>query len=70
MLALVRNHLEILPAPRKVKLRWEVVFKDLILLFSLWVARLLVWRVLRRERKERELRRKRLNLIDGNLRTD
>ena len=70
MLALVRNSLEILPVPTKGKLRWHVLFDDLILLFSLWVARLLVWRVLRRERKERELRRKRLNLVNGNLRTD
>jgi hypothetical protein len=65
MRALKQTQLEILPAPRKVQLRWEVLFKDLILLFSLFIARFLVWRTLRRERKEREFRRKRLHLIQG-----
>jgi hypothetical protein len=65
MRALKQTPLEILPATRKVQLRWNVLFKDLILLFSLLIARVLVWRTLRRERKEREFRRKRLQLIQG-----
>jgi hypothetical protein len=63
MHALKQTRLEIPRSPKDVQLRWEVLFKDLILLFSLFIARFLVWRTLRRERKEREFRRKRLRLI-------
>jgi hypothetical protein len=32
---------------------WDVLLKDLTLLASLWMAWLIIWKTLRRERKER-----------------
>jgi hypothetical protein len=64
MLALKRNQLKVLSASRKVELCWDALLKDLILLLSLWLARFLVWQTIRRERKEHEFRRKRLQLVE------
>ena len=64
MVALKRNQLKVVPAPRKLDLCWDALFKDLILLLSLWLARFRVWQTIRRERKEREFRRKRLHLVE------
>ena len=42
-----------------------VLCKDLSLLASLMIARLIVWRILRARRKERAARLKNLKLING-----
>jgi hypothetical protein len=65
MLALKRNRSKPEASPGKVKLRWEVLFRDLGLFTSLTVARLIVWLTLRRRRQERTARRKRLKLIQS-----
>ncbi len=54
MLGLQRKQSEVKPSPKDSKLRWNVLFKDLSFLGSLSVAHLIVWRVLRRRRKERD----------------
>lgn len=51
------------PPRGKFKIRWDVIFKDLSLFVSLCIARLMVWRVLRRHRKERADRLKRIKLM-------
>jgi hypothetical protein len=48
---------------QQTKLRWDVLFSDLSLFFSLCIARLIVWRVLRRHRVERAARLKRIRLV-------
>jgi hypothetical protein len=51
------------PPRGKFKIRWDVIFKDLSLFVSLCIARLMVWRVLRRHRKERAHRLKKIKLV-------
>ncbi|HEV7683880.1 MAG TPA: hypothetical protein VGO68_17250 [Pyrinomonadaceae bacterium] len=41
------------PGATNIALRWDVLLKDLSLLASLWMAWLIIWKTLRRERKER-----------------
>ena len=41
------------------------MLKDLKLFSSVCIAEFIVWRTLRRARKEREFRRKRLTLVDN-----
>lgn len=41
----------------------QTMLRDLKLFSSLCIARLMVWRTLRRQRKDRELRLKRLTLV-------
>jgi hypothetical protein len=45
------------------KKRGKVLWRDLGLLSSLYIARFIVWRTLRAERKERIVRLKKLRLI-------
>lgn len=42
-----------------------ILLEDLGLLASLWIAQFIVWRILRRRRKEREVRLKRIKLVHG-----
>jgi hypothetical protein len=65
MLALKRNQPEPEALPRKVKLRWDVLFGDLSLFISLTIARFIVWRTLRRRRQARAARLKQFKLIQG-----
>jgi hypothetical protein len=65
MLPVKRNQSESQPELKKLNVRWEVLFKDLSLLCSLWFAHLLVWRALRQRRREHDARRKRFRLIQG-----
>jgi len=63
MIALKQKQSKAETSQRKIKLRWDVLFSDLSLLMSLWLARFIVWRSLRQRRKERAERRKQLRLI-------
>jgi hypothetical protein len=63
MLSLQRKQSEVQPSTRETKLRWNVLFKDLSSFGSLSLAQLIVWRVLRRRRKERTARLKRIKLV-------
>ncbi|MGA9996804.1 MAG: hypothetical protein WBP93_15400 [Pyrinomonadaceae bacterium] len=65
MLALKQKESEQETPPGKNKLRWDVIFSDLSLLISLWLARFIIWQTLRRRRKERARRRKHFKLIRG-----
>lgn len=65
MLALKQKQSKQETPPEKFKLRWEVIFSDLGLFISLMAARFIIWRTLRRRRKERARRRKQLKLIRG-----
>jgi hypothetical protein len=65
MLPLKRNQSQSQPELEKLNLRWEVLFKDISLLCSLWLAHFLVWRTLRQRRREHNARRKRFQLIQG-----
>jgi hypothetical protein len=65
MLALKQQELKPEAPPRKVKLRWDVLFSDLSLLIALMGARFIVWRTLRRRRQERAARHKRFKLLQG-----
>ena len=51
------------PRTRLVAIRWAAMFSDVNLFISLCMAHLIVWRALRRERKERLVRLKRIRLI-------
>jgi hypothetical protein len=44
-------------------LRWNVLLKDLSLLASLWMAWLIVWKTVRRERKQRRARLEKIHLV-------
>jgi hypothetical protein len=66
MLALKQNQSQTKATQGKVKLRWDVLFGDLSLLFSMTVARFIVWITLRRHRQERAARRQRFRLVRGN----
>lgn len=50
---------------QEVKLRWNDLLGDLSLVMSLAVAHFIIWRTLRRQRKERVARRKQFRLIQG-----
>lgn len=65
MQTLVKNQSQATAPPEKVRLRWDILFKDLGLLLSLMLARFIVWRTLRRRRQERAARRKQLKLVRG-----
>lgn len=65
MLALKQNQFQPEAAQVKVKLRWDVLFGDLSLLFSITVARFIVWLTLRRHSHERAARRQRFRLVRG-----
>lgn len=54
------------PSP-PFRLRWNAVLKDLRLFASLWLAWLMVWKELRRERKERAARLKRIRIVREDL---
>jgi hypothetical protein len=64
MLSLQRKQSEVQPSAKETKLRWNVLFKDLSFFGSLSLAHLIVWRVLRRRRKERAVRLKRITLVE------
>ena len=49
--------------PGKNKLRWDVLWEDFSVFISLWIARAIIWRILRRRRKDRAARLKRLHLV-------
>jgi hypothetical protein len=59
-----REHSDQQPASRRPKLRWDLLFKDLSLLFSVCTAWLMVSRELRR-RKERAMRLKQIKLVQN-----
>ncbi len=63
MLSLKREQSGTKPLSRQLKLRWNVLFKDLSLFGSLCIARLLVRGALRRQRKERAARLKRIKIV-------
>ncbi len=62
MFGLKREQEPLKPRSRRVKLRWNVLFKDLSLFASLCMARLMVRGALRRRRQEREDRLKNIKL--------
>ncbi len=64
MLSPNRKRSETEPSSRKVKLDWIAFSKDLSFLGSLSLAHIMVWRVLRRRRKERAARLKRIRLVE------
>ena len=65
MLADVKNQSTPEAPARKHRLRWTALIKDLGLLMSLGLARLMVWRYLRRRRQERAARLKMFTLISN-----
>ena len=60
-----QNHSNSTTWQRTAGLRWEVLFSDLSLLASLILARIIVWRVLRRQLRDRNKRLSQLQLIPG-----
>lgn len=63
MLSRKEKQFEVTPSPARSKLRWKVLLKDLSFLGSVSLAQLMVWRVLRRLRRERGARLKRIRLV-------
>jgi hypothetical protein len=68
VLSLELEHSKPQPSARPLKLRLDVLFKDLSLLASLWMAQLIVRGTLRRRRKERASRLKRIKLVQEEAR--
>ena len=62
-MSLNRQPSEPQPASRRPKLRWDLLVQDLSLLVSVYTARLMVLRELRRRRKERAMRLKQIKLV-------
>jgi ribosomal protein L18E len=63
MLSLKRKRSETKPSSKQLRIDWIAFFKDLSFLGSLSLAHVIVWRVLRRRRKERAVRLKRIRLV-------
>jgi hypothetical protein len=58
------------PGVLRNALRWDVLLKDLSLLASLWMAWLIVWKALRRERKGRLARPQKIHLVPKAVQDD
>jgi hypothetical protein len=63
MLSLKREQSGPKRSSRQFRLRGDVIFQDLSLFASLWIARLIIGRELRRRGKQRATRLKRIKLV-------